>query len=192
MALDDWIDILSGARPSSPWRVMGWMLLVFGLFALTVVVAREHAWLLVVVLGLVLMGVGGRSLWRIRRARHWMPIPAVVVASEVGEVVVHGKTHQHTEFYPKVRFRYTLPGGAYESARLTPVPGDPQSLDRAEIEALLADYPVGKHVTAFVKQGDPRMSALRTEVSWHRRSHLWANVVAGAVLVAVACWVGSL
>lgn len=190
--LDDWIDILSGARPSSPWRLMGWMLLVFGLFALAVVVARDVAWLLVVALGAVFLAVGGRSLWRVRQARHWMPIPAVVVASEVGEVVVHGKSHQHTEYIPKVRFRYTLPGGVYESARLTPVPGDPQSLDRAEIETLLAEYPVGKAVTALVKQRDPRMSALRTDVSWHRRSHLWANVVAGAALVAVACWVGTL
>lgn len=118
-------------------------------------------------------------------------MPAVVVGSEVGEVVVHGKYSLTTEYFPRVRFRYTLPGGEYESSRLALVPGDPQLLDGAGIEKVLAAYPVGADVTALVDPKNPRMAALRTEVTWTRRSHLWANLMAGVLLVLAACVVAA-
>lgn len=105
-------------------------------------------------------GVLAHTAWTEAVARRsWVQVPAVVTASEVRVQ----SDADGSAYYPEARYRYELDGADYEGDRFSL--GMPMSFGRAYAEHLLADFPVGARVTAWVDPDDPTRAALVVEGS---------------------------
>ncbi|HSW05578.1 DUF3592 domain-containing protein [Aquabacterium sp.] len=116
-------------------------------------------------MGFMLLYVGCTQ-WRLQRRlmRHAVPVPARIVRSEVHSGTPSDSDDSVTH-RPELRFRYHCQGRAYESEMLHPtiiVQGHPS---HASAEELLAAYPLGASIVAYVDPAHPDKGFLVPQAS---------------------------
>ncbi len=140
-------------------------------------------------LGLIGIGALAAGLylrWRAAASRNWPSVMGRVVATQVRvEVLPMESTGDaYSRYYPEVEYEYTVDGHTYRSKRIR-FGGLPfvYSTDRGEIEAWLAEYPVGKKVQVYYNPQHPSEAVLEPGAS---PAALILLVVGGISLLALA------
>ncbi len=86
-------------------------------------------------------------------------------------------------FYPHLRYRYQVGGQTYQGERIAA--GSPTGLSsRAEAEAVLAPYPVGRRVTVYYNPRNPAEAVLEPG----RAESLGMLLLGGLLFLALAAW----
>lgn len=146
------------------------------------------AWIPSLLVAGVLIGYGIAGLRRAARVRSWLRVPGRVLGTSVGEVAEPGKVAMYTHYYPVVEFEYATPRGRFTASGYGPAAADHRSLDRAEIEAVLARYPEGAEIQVYARPADHATAVLEPGISRTRRSQYLAAIVAGLLVIAVTIW----
>jgi len=111
--------------------------------------------LIMLFLGALLVGLGLFTLQRHRAAAGWPQAPGVIEASEVA-AERHFKNN--LMYRPKIRYRYSAPGGPYVGEKMA----NTGKLYRSEkgAQRVAARYPVGGTVMARYNPADPSEAVL--------------------------------
>lgn len=109
------------------------------------------------------------ALRRALRQRTWRETPAEIVASQVSSRLAprsgEGPQSQFGRmFKPEIRFAYEVAGQRHESQTHSLFVNESSS-DR-EAAAVVARYPVGAKVTAYVDPGNPAAAVLDRSIRW--------------------------
>jgi Protein of unknown function (DUF3592) len=114
-------------------------------------------WLGLLIIVVPMLVVPGFMFWRISVAQKllaesagWPGVPATIIESRYG-------TTAPACDWAVVGYRYTLDGHGYEARRVA-LTG--MTKDRPKAVALLARYPLGAEVTAYVRPGQPGYAVL--------------------------------
>ncbi|MCC6995697.1 MAG: DUF3592 domain-containing protein [Deltaproteobacteria bacterium] len=115
----------------------------------------------------LLMALG--TLRRALRQRAWRETPAEIVASEVSSRLAPRsgegpQTQFGRMFKPEVRFVYEIAGQRHESKTHSLFVNESSS--DSEAAAVVAHYPVGAKVTAYVDPGNPAAAVLDRSIRW--------------------------
>lgn len=118
-------------------------------------------------LGLVLAGSGivfmyllWQSYQRAQSMDGYPQVEAVIISSEMAER--QATANVKTEYRLNILFGYTYEGKNYtnDSIQLRP---NPWLKKKEKVEALVAEFPVGKTVPAWVRPADPEVAVLKPE-----------------------------
>lgn len=106
--------------------------------------------LALIIMGAIATAVLWRAYQRAEETRHWKPVPAVVTVSLL---LTERPTHNSPLAYrPEIHYRYTVDGKTHTASHVRRVEG--RSSHKEGAEAKLAEYPVGKEITAWVNPAD--------------------------------------
>lgn len=120
--------------------------------------------LMLVLLGAAMVAVGTwRLLGQHDANRRYVPVQARVASAEIVEDRIPTKQGVRLQYRPVIVYEYTVGGALHRGNRLLPVQ---TSHDRADAEAILARYPPGSVVTAFIDPSNPAQSILMRQVSF--------------------------
>lgn len=115
------------------------------------------SWPVFLIVVVPMLVVPGFLLWRISVAKkllaesaHWRAVPATITESRFG-------TNAPNADWAVVRYRYTVDGKDHISSRVALVG---VTKDRPKAQAMLARYPAGAEVTAYVRSGEPDYAVL--------------------------------
>jgi Protein of unknown function (DUF3592) len=114
----------------------------------------------------VFFGYGGLNSYiqQLNAHRGFIPISATVVESVVRSKGSSATTHGES-FYPHVVYRYAIGGEEFQSARYF-FTGEGWR-DREAAESVIARFPIGASVTAYVDGADPSRAVLNNgKPSW--------------------------
>jgi hypothetical protein len=155
------------------WSRFGeWNLL--RLFAVVLVVAGAYA---------LACGMRGRRL--AEESRHWLPVRARIVRSEVTKEYSKSLTdspNDYTVFYfPEIEYEYEVQGQIYHSDRLIAVQ---VNFSGPDAEAWVAKYPAGAVVTARRHPEKPELSVLEPGIAGFESEYRIPFIV-GSVFVAL-------
>ncbi len=138
------------------------------------------AWVIITIGG-VLMGLGVHGVWRMRK-NAWRAVPGQVLASWAEPVPV-GKLGPNY-FRPHVVYTWRVDGQAWHGDRFAYVHTDGMdTLARVE-QRLRDDYAPGAAINVWHQIARPQCAYLHP-FSPHSRSHRWALVVGGALVIAL-------
>lgn len=135
--------------------------------------------------GLFLVYLGGRKVLRAKLAvRKFESVPAQVVSARLDD----GPDRTSRTYAPEVTYTYTYEGEEYTSSTVHPG-GTWMTGNQERMQSIVDEYDaqIGQEVTAHVDPEDPGNAYLREG----RLRHAYVTIVFGAVLLAVAAWVGS-
>jgi hypothetical protein len=125
--------------------------------------------------GIFLLVVGAYEAMRARKGGRWRTVDGEIIESQV--------VNRGSSFLPnwqaQVRYRYSVGGARYESARIT-FAADPEGDIRWRAAAAAEKYPQGMKVKVHVSPEDPAIAVLDPGVPW--RSYF--NLVLGGLLAA--------
>lgn len=160
------------------------ILLVVVLFALIVLTAKGAAPIVIAAFGCLKILYGGLRLVRGRQSLGWPVTSGEVIESDVG-VQYHRLAHVGPAWYfPKVRFSYAVNGRSYIGTRYAMEPRSVWSTSEDAAREMAADLQAGRAVTVCYKPDQPEMAVLRPGLGARSRSHYWAIIVAGILIVA--------
>ncbi len=115
------------------------------------------SWQVFLIVVVPMLAVPGFLFWRISVAQqllaasaNWPTVPATITESRFG-------TNAPNADWAVVRYRYAVDGQDYISSRVAFVG---VIKDRAKAEAMLARYPLGAQVTAYVRPGQSNYAVL--------------------------------
>lgn len=106
------------------------------------------------------MFILGRGYLRAKETREWPTYPAVVIVSAIGERTL-GKDIP-TEYTHELVYEYRVDEKFYRAEKLKRR-DNPYFKDEAKIAPVVALWPVGKQVEAFVNPDDPTEAVLDHE-----------------------------
>lgn len=111
------------------------------------------------VLGLILLGLVGRDLYRYSAVQSWTPTPATILDAEL---TTRYSTKGATTFQATARYRYQVNGKAYESRRVCLHAGSDNFGDfqRRRADELKKALSAGTPITAYVNQDNPSEAIL--------------------------------
>lgn len=141
-------------------------------------------------IGLIVLASATPSVLAAVSSLRWPKAEGVVVESAVlteGEALeyvglsVSGMAKE-TGYVPLIRYRFTVDGTRYESARVSPFDGTISK--RRWAKALVDRYPQNKHLSLRYDPADPTKSYLRP---WVRTKYLLFLGI-GAIMLALAAW----
>ena len=120
--------------------------------------------LIVSFLGTVFVGVGYLvGIWLgkpilddAKTSTTWPTTPGEVIESELER----HRGEDGTTYSALVVYRYSLDGGEFESDRVW-IGGNYSTSNRAEMQAVVREYPVGNRVTVYYSPDDPAQSVLK-------------------------------
>lgn len=101
--------------------------------------------------------------------------PAVIVSAETKRLSMGGGDHRSVIYVPEVSFEYEVDGVAHVGDRVFPLPDNG---DEAWADAIVAAYPPGTSVTAYVDPDDHASAYLRRQ---------WVTGPYHALIVAGGC-----
>lgn len=113
--------------------------------------------LVLAVAGTAFVGILWTAWQRAEETRHWQPVPAQVLSSQV--VLVQESPSSPQKYRIVVRYRYEVAGKPYVSERIRRVNGPKGNRDDAE--ALREQYTPGQAVTCYVRPDDPAFAILK-------------------------------
>jgi Protein of unknown function (DUF3592) len=129
-------------------------------------------------IGAALTAGGAVGSWLVRRReqghrpeRHWVPTPAVIVESQ--------QVGNEEPYQPRVRYRYHHGGADFECGKLAPLGW---GHDDTTAEQVLARYPLGGTVTAYVNPEKPQQAVLVRDPTAREQDQ---NMVGSLALVAI-------
>ncbi len=120
-----------------------WFLCLIGV--LLVLMALLFEWLML------------RSYLNAKKTREWPQVEAVVIRSSVEERHISGSPPEVRLF---IRYEYSFNGMSYTSGNISSR-GSKWSRERAVVDKLLADYPVGSSHDAWVNPISPEVAILK-------------------------------
>lgn len=141
-----------------------------------------------VLLGLLLLALAGKSALEHRRQSSWRTTPGVVTVSEVKTLSgVTGKGERKERFFASVQYTYTVDGQQYvgEAVRRFWKQRQDEFETDYDAERVVNRYPVGKSVTVFYNPESPEEAMLQRGV-W---LGTLALVLLGIAAVALAVYV---
>lgn len=134
--------------------------------------------------GAVMLYVGSTQWWLQRRLmRHAVPVTARITHSAVFRRPARDDDEIGTE-RPEVRFRYQVQGRSYESDMLHPT----IILQGESCDEVLAAYPLGTSVVAWVDPAHPDKGFLRSQAG----AGPGVFVALGVLLPPLAWWIGGM
>ncbi len=116
---------------------------------------------LFIVAGIVCMGAGSVKVYQGLNSKNWTPVEATMLKSEVDSHLRKKKRRYRV----KVLYQYEWEGKAYQSEQLS-LGGYGLGRSRHAAEEVRDEFPKGKAVTAYVKQGDPESAVLKPGTSF--------------------------
>ena len=126
-----------------------------------------------------------RALMAAQRSRQWPTVQGTVTLTSM-DVTDTGGDYPHDVFTPVIEYRYAVDGVQRTSRKLALVGLNPAG--KADAEAVLARYKVGKPVQVYYSPDDPALAILEPGIRWPTLGKLAAGVcffLAGVVLFVV-------
>jgi hypothetical protein len=129
-------------------------------------VSRAGRWFLVILglfvasLGLLFVGLLGRSFLRAWEMRSWPEVKCIILSSEIGE-----RRHDEfspTEFRQDLSYGYEWNGKAYTGTHLS-LRDNPWSSKRVLAEQRVTDFPSGKMTTCRLNPVSPDIAVLKMD-----------------------------
>ena len=160
---------------------------------LGVAIGRDFAtsaWLVGYCIGPVLILFGLAVLRRVHVARHWPQAPGTVIASRVEDVPVPVESGEGFECRPLVIYEYQGSTGPRRSERFCVLNAGYRSPDSSVAQTLVFEYKPGVETLVHVCPTDSTWSVLRTDLLPRCRSHTWAAILGGVLVVAISVWSG--
>lgn len=129
-------------------------------------------------IGLCVTGYYASERWIAASTRDWIPVPGVVIHSELRQVMQPRSTNPG--WRPEVHYRYQHGGVEFEGDRVGL--GKQVSSDREGSQAWLdLNYPLHAQIQVWVDPATPQSSTLSRQISpWN-----WALLAAGLMLAGV-------
>lgn len=146
----------------------------------------QHLAIALIVIGVVVSAAGGLIFWNSLAQTRWSPVDATVLDSEIGlsSMRFPGTNQASSQWTLKVRYAYEVDGRRYESDSVSSVPFSSSASDGAEPSAILRDlvaaFPTGATVTAWVNPDDPERAVL-----FPAENAYWVVLAAGAAVLAL-------
>lgn len=109
-----------------------------------------------ILMGAVAAGVLWHSYQRAEETRHWTPVEALVISSQV--LTERVTPHSPVKFRADVRYRYTFNGRTFTGSRIRRVDGPTSAKENAE--SLVATHRAGLVETCFVNPSQPDFAIL--------------------------------
>jgi hypothetical protein len=148
---------------------------------------RVHpAWLAVIALGLVLVVTGFTKLRSLYGVASWPRTTGVIVSSTIKERKVTGRS-VWTQYSPDIAFSYTVTGEKHTSNKFSIDSGSYWYNKREEASALKDRFVDGATVEIQVSPTNPGIAVLSAAIDPRRRSHYFAVLIGGSLLLAVDC-----
>jgi Protein of unknown function (DUF3592) len=117
--------------------------------------------------------------------RKWRPALATIVGVDVKERV----DYKTPVWMPHITFEYEVNRTLYTSSRYN-VDAFAVQGSQVEATALATTYALGQSVNAFYLKSDPSIAVLKLRGGEQSRSHTYALIVAGILLLTAAILVG--
>lgn len=129
---------------------------------------------IMLLIGALLISLGLFTLQRHRAAAGWPQAPAVI---EVSEIVAERHFNDNLMYRPKIRYRYSAPGGPFAGDKMANT-GKLYTKEK-EAQRIAARYPVGGTVMARYNPADPSEAVLERGAS----GGIWL------VCFGLLCWI---
>jgi Protein of unknown function (DUF3592) len=117
--------------------------------------------------------------------RNWRPTLATIVGVDVKERA----DYKRPVWMPHITFEYEINRTRYTSSRYNVDAFEVQG-SQAEATALATSYALGQSVTVFYLKSDPSVAVLKLRGGEQSRSHTYALIVSGLLLLTAALLVG--
>ena len=185
--------------PSGGWgRTAGWAVFIFTLVIVMLIFFRDGVMTAGVAGFLLIIGYAclfqSFTTWDLATvSKSWTPIAATIVRSELIERTEPDSDDRLvTKHTASISYKYNVDGHEFTSRRI-----DPQDSDRQEgfltksAEKLVAEYPVGREVTAYVDPQNPSEAVLaRASLSTHATILFYLVFGAGCIVVTALMLLG--
>lgn len=150
---------------------------------------RWQAWMSIYLVGVPFILYGLAVMRRLHVVRRWPELTARIVSAEVESVPVSDEA-QSFYFRPVVLFEYEVEGRRYGSRRFCPTEYGYLSKAMPDALAHVRELSGSGVATAKVSAANPHWAVLRTDLSRHRMSHVWAILAAGVLICAAGILMG--
>lgn len=108
-------------------------------------------------MGAIFTGVLWRAYQRAAETRHWQPVEAVVIMSQL--ITERPSPHSPLSYRAEVHYRYTFNGVTRTGTKVERVEG--ASNKQGKPKAKVAEFPVGRLVTCYVNPAQPELAILK-------------------------------
>ena len=160
------------------------ILLVAGIFGLIVLAAEGAAPIAIAAFGCLMILYGGLRLVRGRQSRYWPVTSGEMIDSGVGVWYRRLAQVGPALYFPEVRFSYAVNGKSYIGTRYAMEPQCVWSTDEVAAREIAAKLHSGCEVSVYYKPDQPEFAVLHPGLGARSRSHYWAIIVAGFLIVA--------
>lgn len=120
---------------------------------------------------LILFGVGIlitiviiSSIVKGRKSQKWPTCDALVNSSEVEIKKDYDEDGEHTYYYPRISYTYTVDGETYHGSRYKMLDA---SMSKRKSHQLVGSYSAGDHIQVFYDPNDPSKSVIETGAQFY-------------------------
>jgi hypothetical protein len=139
---------------------------------------------LIVLLGVLFLWIGLVMWKRIKRVQDFASTKGVVLEAAVEEHVSveteDGEEVRSVSYSPKIRYEYEVQGQRYEGDRYDIL--RLRTSDRARVQEIVAQYPVGQECTVHYNPQNPQESVLSKETGG---TFAWVFIGMGGLIVLI-------
>jgi Protein of unknown function (DUF3592) len=139
--------------------------------------------------GCALLTYGLLGLWRSTASRRWPTTEAVVTEASLDQTFVSGRYGRYPMYFPRIRFEYKTTSGTLTNGTLTRLSFDHRYSDRKRAEKIVAAYPPGTAVRAYVNPKNPSEAVLLPVASSGALQDFAAWSIAGMLVLGVTLFV---
>jgi hypothetical protein len=137
-----------------------------------------------VLAGFLLIARGAFHFWRLSNPKNWTRINVSIQKAEV-VAIERPEVYANVEYFlPKAMYSYKVDDVAYENDTVSRDKSGWITNDKKELDALLKDL-VDKS-RGYCNPRNPTESVLTLEVSKKRKSHYFAEII-GGIMVLMSC-----
>ena len=141
--------------------------------------------LLLVSIALLLIVSGVKQLNKYHSLNKWEKVQGALIQKDIGKYKVSngGYSYPYEYYFPLAYFSYSFRGQTYKSNEYSFDRKSIWSTDKDAINTILEGLVVGEAVTVFVNPDQPEIAVLNTKISKQRKSHSYALIAAGVLLI---------
>ncbi len=148
---------------------------------------RQYQWIALYAMGVALLAYALPLLRRHWVAAKWPQTQATVVSACVDRFRTSSEDEKtQWEYFPVVKFDFQLGSIACQSQRYSTSPADFSSARWGDAQGIVRSLQPGTVIDVHVCPTDPQWAVARAGAAWRRRSHLYAALLAGVVVTAIA------
>ena len=166
---------------------------ILGAFILAAPILLHEPFLALIAIALFLVCFGGNKINNYNSLSRWEKVQGELIQKDIGMYQVSSGASSYPDeyYFPLAYFSYSFEGENYKSNEYSYDRKSVWSTDKREIDAITEDLVLGNKVTVFVNPAQPEMAVLNITVSKQRKSHCYALIVSGLLLIVIGTFAWS-